>query len=145
MTVLDSGDDGLDFWANNDGSGFVRLKKVAGGNFHIFESDFGKSISQAFYWATNLFSEVEEESTIVGDVRVFPNPFQETLTIAPAGLRGKLQWQAYTVQGQLLGQGQWSISSNERCELETEDWPQGIVVVVVSQGAQSWTRWLVRE
>ena len=145
MTVLDSGDDGLDFWANNDGSGFVRLKKVAGGNFHIFESDFGKSISQAFYWATNLYSEVEEESTIAGDVAVFPNPFQETLTLVPAGLRGNVQWQAYTVQGQLLEQGQWSISSSERCELETVDWPKGIVVVVVHQGSQSWTRWVVHE
>ena len=36
---FDADDDGISFWANNDGSGYVRLRKV-GGNFVTFEGDF---------------------------------------------------------------------------------------------------------
>ena len=59
-TSLDYDDDGLTFWANNDGGGYVRFKKVAGGNFTMLEDDFGKSISQAFRFETNLISDIEE-------------------------------------------------------------------------------------
>ena len=145
FTVNDSGDDGIDFWANNDGSGYVRLKKVAGGNFHIFESDFGKSISQAFYFATNLYSEVNELPAQQGDVGAFPNPFRESLTLLPAGITGPAQWEIFNVQGQLLDQGFWFAQANQRTELDATRWPSGTLVVVVRQGGQKWTRWVLKE
>ena len=78
FNVLDSGDDGLNFWANNDGGGYARIKKVAGGNFYTIEEDFGKYISQAFRFETDLVSDIEEveigEESIERDVRIFPNP-----------------------------------------------------------------------
>ena len=45
----DADDDGISFWANDDGSGFVRLRKV-GGNWITFEPDFGKSIVHRFHF-----------------------------------------------------------------------------------------------
>ena len=145
VTVLDSGDDGLDFWANSDGSGYVRLKKVAGGNFHIFESDFGKSISQAFYWATNLYSDVDESEVHAGDISVYPNPFRDQLSLASAGLQGDVTWQAFAVQGQLLDQGTWQAGPQSGLTLSTSDWPAGSVVLVLRQGESRWTRWVVRD
>ena len=145
FTVNDTGDDGMDFWANNDGSGFVRLKRVAGGNFHVFESDFGKSISQAFYFATNLYSDVHELPAQQGDVAAFPNPLRESLTLLPAGISGLAHWQVYNVQGQLMDEGTWIAQANQRTELDASMWPVGTLVVVVRQGNQKWTRWVVKE
>ncbi|NQX92214.1 MAG: hypothetical protein HRT74_08865, partial [Flavobacteriales bacterium] len=57
--LKDSDDDGLSFFANNDGSGYVRLKKVGGANFIIFEDDFGKEIEHFFNWRTDLVATPE--------------------------------------------------------------------------------------
>ena len=43
--VFDTDDDGVDFWNNNDGSGYVKLKKVGGSILKTFEPDFGESSS----------------------------------------------------------------------------------------------------
>ena len=145
FTVNDSGDDGMDFWANNDGSGYVRLKKVAGGNFHIFESDFGKSISQAFYFATNLYSGVEELPNAEGDLAVFPNPMQDQLTLLPSGFSGTSEWRIHNVQGQLIDQGVWQAQAGQQSILDASAWPSGTLVVVVRQDDQVWTRWVVKE
>ncbi|MGB1384724.1 MAG: LamG-like jellyroll fold domain-containing protein [Flavobacteriales bacterium] len=144
FTVNDSGDDGIDFWANNDGSGYVRLKRVSGGNFHIFESDFGKSISQAFYFATNLYSNVEELEAS-GDLAVFPNPVNETLTLLPAGWSGNAEWEVYGVHGQLLDHGTWWSQSGMRSSLDASAWPSGTLVVVVRHNDSKWARWVVKE
>ncbi len=144
FTVNDSGDDGIDFWANNDGSGYVRLKRVSGGNFHIFESDFGKSISQAFYFATNLYSNVEELDA-AGDLAVFPNPVNETLTLLPAGWGGNAEWEVYSVHGQLLDRGTWWSQSGMRSSLDASAWPSGTLVVVVRHNGSKWARWVVKE
>ena len=85
FTVNDSGDDGMSFWANNDGAGYVRLKKVASGNFIVFEPDFGKSISQAFFFQTNIVSVDEPEVALNPQVRAFPNPATD---------RVQVQWDA---------------------------------------------------
>ena len=85
FTVNDSGDDGIDFWANNDGSGYVRLKKVAGGNFKVFESDFGKSISK-HSTGPPICTAAWRNGPLQGDVAVFPNPMQD-VTLLPANSR----------------------------------------------------------
>jgi hypothetical protein len=72
VTIYDSGDDGQSFWANSDGSGYTRLKKVSGGNFINFEPDFGKFISQAFFFQTNVVSVDENPMADVQSVVAFP-------------------------------------------------------------------------
>jgi hypothetical protein len=143
FTVRDTGDDGMDFWANNDGSGYVRLKRVSGGNFHIFESDFGKSISQSFYFATNLVS--ASPTLDDADVAVFPNPFSDALTIVPAGLQGQATWTVVNVMGQVVDQGQIAIQPGVRMHLDASSWPSGTLGIVLAQGSRRLTRWVVHE
>ena len=145
FTVYDSGDDGIDFWANNDGSGYVRLKRVAGGNFTVFESDFGKSISQAFYFATNLVSSLEETSSHPADLAVYPNPFRDELVMVPAGLQGQVQWSVHDSMGRLLDAGSCWAETGERVPLDASTWPEGLVVLVVEQGDLRLNRWLVHQ
>lgn len=145
FTVLDSDDDGIDFWANSDGVGYVRLKRVAGAVYHTFEPDFGKSVSQAFYFATNLVNHVGEFEGAAGDVGVFPNPVSRELTLLPAGISGESTWEAYNVQGQLLERGTWWATSNQRTILDVSDWASGTVVLVLRQGEHKWTHWVLKD
>jgi hypothetical protein len=41
LTIDDSGNDGMSFWANNDGSGFFRLWEVGRSIFKTIQPDFG--------------------------------------------------------------------------------------------------------
>ena len=41
-------DDGIDFWANNDGSGMIRFREIGGSWIKSFEGDFGRSIHHQF-------------------------------------------------------------------------------------------------
>ncbi|MFB1004126.1 MAG: hypothetical protein QMC70_08320, partial [Bacteroidia bacterium] len=48
LTIEDSDDDGLSFFANNDGSGFFRVMKLGGGILHNFNNDFVKRSTLKF-------------------------------------------------------------------------------------------------
>ncbi len=104
FTVYDSGDDGMSFWANNDGSGYVRLKKVASGNFHVFEPDFGKSISQAFFFQTNVVG-VEEPAVEAPGLAAFPNPASDQINLRWNPTFAPTRWQLRDLQGRLVDQG----------------------------------------
>ncbi len=110
FTINDSGDDGQSFWANSDGSGYTRLKKVAGGNFINFEPDFGKYISQAFFFQTNIVAVEEQLPSVEQGFSVFPNPsdgeFQVKLTGFSAGSR--LEWACYDAMGRIVRTGRWT-------------------------------------
>ena len=145
LTIYDSDDDGLSFWNNNDGSGSCRLKRVQGGTVKVFEEDFGKSISQAFYWATDVYSEVEEAPTSKGDLAVYPNPTKDQLTLLPAGFSGETQWRVHNAQGQLLDHGTLQAEAGRQSELEASSWPSGTLVLVVQADGHAWTKWIVKE
>ena len=44
IQVTDVDDDGLDFWANNDGAGMIRFRDIGASWFKIFDCDFGSFI-----------------------------------------------------------------------------------------------------
>lgn len=71
LRLIDFDDDGLSFWANSDGSGYMRIKKVAGGIAKNFGGDFG---SEIFYKFTVGYSLVIEENKEQYFMDVFPNP-----------------------------------------------------------------------
>lgn len=101
----DFDDDGISFWANSDGSGFVRLRKV-GGNWITFEPDFGKSIIHNFHFETNLVNDIATPEMTEGVVRVFPNPASGSLQFEMEGWQGKYDWLLEDAAGRLLRSGQ---------------------------------------
>lgn len=48
FTLYDSGEDGLSFFANNDGNGSCRLRKLGTGTFITLQPNFGEKITQYF-------------------------------------------------------------------------------------------------
>jgi hypothetical protein len=71
LVIHDSGEDGLSFFANNDGTGSVRLREVGGGYFKIFEPNFGSEIAQSF---TVGYTVGTDEPDHVEVFSAYPNP-----------------------------------------------------------------------
>lgn len=74
--VTDTDDDGLDFWANNDGGGMTRFREIGGGWLKNFDGDFGRSIYHEF--------RVEETSSLSeknNSIQIFPNPAKNEITV----------------------------------------------------------------
>lgn len=77
IKILDTGgspgwnEDGLSWWANNDGSGYARLREVPGGFFKYYETDFGTEITDYFRVGTYSMSQLELDNIFFD---VYPNP-----------------------------------------------------------------------
>lgn len=77
--LYDSGKDGLSFWANNSGAGYMRIKKAANGNLvKIFGADFGTEIYQEFTVGYNIG---QEEPELPSVFEVYPNPTNGKFTV----------------------------------------------------------------
>ena len=68
--VIDTDDDGIDFWANNDGGGMARFREIGASWLKSFEGDFGRSIHHEFRVENSLSnSEIGKNN-----ISIFPNP-----------------------------------------------------------------------
>ena len=83
ILVNDSGDDGLDWWANNDGQGFLRLRST-NSPYKTIATDFGKFIDYNF-----VAGEVSanEELEFENFVDVYPNPFYNEINVVSEGVK----------------------------------------------------------
>ena len=75
--VTDTDDDGIDFWANNDGSGMIRFREIGGSWIKSFEGDFGRSIHHQFKIGspTNILDESLQ------NWEIYPNPTKNQFNI----------------------------------------------------------------
>jgi hypothetical protein len=136
FTINDAGDDGSSFWANSDGSGFTRLKRVAGGNFINFEPDFGKSISQAFYFETNLISGVEEvvAPAVEPSLVAFPNPASGDVRVRIQGLPAAEVMREVTwrdAMGRIVHSDQIRLQPGDLITQSVASWPPGMYAVTL--------------
>lgn len=141
--LKDLDDDGLDFFANDDGAGNCKFDRIQGLDFINFERDFGKEIKHHFYWNTNAVS-VEESPRVSSGLRVFPNPGTSAFTLDITGFDRVCNLEAYDVQGRLIHQERLSRkSSTERIQVNASSWPSGIYALRISDDqAQSFVRWV---
>jgi hypothetical protein len=76
--ITDTDEDGIDFWANNDGIGFARFRQASGGPLLSFEGDFGTSFIYNFTVDYPLsYSELFDSK----EVSVYPNPANNQFNI----------------------------------------------------------------
>ncbi len=84
LQILDSGGDGLEFWANmppygNGTKGFVYLRDVTGPLLTNLEPDFGNEISWSF--TVDMTTSIKEESDI-NYFEVYPNPATDNFNVS---------------------------------------------------------------
>ena len=148
FNVLDNDDDGMDFWANNDGSGYVRLKKVAGSTFITFEADFGKSISQAFRFETDLVNDVEEEiyyESTPATINVYPNPATSNVMVSFEEWGGEIDWELRNSMGMLVSNGQFFANSGRVLNVDLDGVASGVYSLSVAGGGQKAMQWVVKK
>ena len=78
FVMNDSDEDGLDFWANNDGSGMCRFREIGATWLKIFNADFGTSIVHQFTVGAPQ-NAIEESNT--SNWKIFPIPTEKSITI----------------------------------------------------------------
>ncbi|MFM1932839.1 MAG: hypothetical protein RL226_2142 [Bacteroidota bacterium] len=140
--ISDSDDDGLSFFANNDGNGYVRFKEVAGPNFISFEPDFGKEIIHYFQFVTGLTS-VNEWNSDRLTLSVYPNPGHEYLEVKLGGWKEAITWSLVDMNGKTVSTGVHSMLQGNRFTISAESLSSGLYMLVVSNGKQrSVQRWM---
>jgi hypothetical protein len=78
FVVNDTDEDGLDFWANNDGGGMVRFREIGASWLKYFNADFGTGIVHQFTIG------YAQTTTSVGQENnwdIYPNPTNNSITI----------------------------------------------------------------
>jgi len=84
LKVNDTGGNGISFWANNDGSGYMRFWKVGGGILKTLEPDFGNEIIYNFTVQSALSAkQIEANSTY----SLYPNPAQNYFVLEGKNLK----------------------------------------------------------
>ena len=76
--MSDTDEDGLDFWANNDGGGMVRFREIGASWLKTFNPDFGTNIIHQF---TVGYSQTTISTEEVNNWDIFPNPTKSSITI----------------------------------------------------------------
>jgi hypothetical protein len=99
--MSDRGDDGISFWANNDGTGNLSLRFVGGGSFRSVPGDFGKEARISFVVATP--TGVEAPPVAARSIAVYPNPATSRLAVEFAlDLPSTARFEMYDLTGRLV-------------------------------------------
>ncbi len=115
FVVTDTDDDGINFWANNDGNGSVRIRKVGGTTVKTLNPDFGGSIVYSF---TIDYPLKYEEINGIPAFEIYPNPTNDKFSIKGKDL-DKSTISIYNSIGQVMqlkpefisnGEAQWNVS-----------------------------------
>lgn len=85
LQFTDTDDDGISWWANGDGNGFIRIKSGDAG-WLTFNPDFGKEFTYNF--TTGNINNIEEWSPEVS-VLVYPNPTSDKIYVSLKGISGQ--------------------------------------------------------
>ncbi|NNF01104.1 MAG: T9SS type A sorting domain-containing protein [Bacteroidia bacterium] len=96
---LDSGQDGIAWWANNDGTGYVWLREL-GGSTKVFEPDYGAFIKYNFV-LNNTVGIDENESNV--EINLYPNPSDDIFNITVNGYqKGDMQYDVFSPIGHII-------------------------------------------
>jgi hypothetical protein len=76
--VSDTDEDGLDFWANNDGGGMVRFREIGASWLKSFNADFGTNIVHQFTVGSGQGMTIQNK---VENWNIYPNPTNDKFII----------------------------------------------------------------
>jgi hypothetical protein len=155
LHFLDSDDDGLSFFANNDGNGYVRLGKLGVGFHELFEANFGKEIYHEFTIGHELGSgpvdrecvditSIPEVATLPDELAVYPNP---TTGIFRAEISLKepqqVEMAIVNLYGQVVVLGKIMASQFTERTFDLSDQPAGIYFLTMKTEGDEFTRKLM--
>ena len=134
LQFTDSDQDGISWWANGDGAGYIRVKGINSG-WTFFEPDFGKELT--FNFTTGLLNDVYDQPTAT-EMILYPNPGSSLINISlSTDVELPLKYQLMSINGQQVEQGMHN--STQDVKIETIDYPTGLYLVkLIDKKGQSW-------
>ncbi|MBE50405.1 MAG: hypothetical protein CMP51_01810 [Flavobacteriales bacterium] len=126
--AVDSDEDGLDFWANNDGSGYIRFRNTPGTWFTDFNPDFGTEIRHNFI-AGSYVSPLSTSNIHEFTFEIFPNPTKGSVFIK--GNTNNYKIKCYNVMGEIVYE-EFMDSKNSIEEIDLHHLPQGVYFIHAS-------------
>ncbi len=137
VEFLDTGDDGLKFWADpGAGSGWFRFRNLSNQILRTFEPEFGSSIKASFAME-NIVS--VPEVTRMPVVTVFPNPGQDQVTVRMESASGDARIQLFDAAGREVLAQATVLDAHGRCTLDLRGYDNGMYTVrlITEQGVSS--------
>jgi len=139
--LTDNDDDGLSFWANSDGSGYMRIKKLTGQIVKSFPVDFGSELFQYFTVGYNLPVEDEEMNYFVN---IYPNPSNGMITcdmIMPT--TDDVELNVFNQIGSKVFERKMSSVEAEHFRFDLSSNPSGIYIVNIKTAKKTITKKLM--
>ncbi len=138
LQFTDSDDDGISWWANGDGDGFIRAKGLTGA-WHFFQPDFGKELT--FNFTTGLSISTQEEELTAPQVKVRPNPTHGEVIVELEGYSGQTDIEVFdgrgkSVKKQTVANTQ---ATFDNAVVDLENQPSGMYFIQVRNGLKSKT------
>lgn len=101
LTVRDSDDDGISFFANNDGDGYARLRNSEGLPLMEFNPNYGDGI--VHYFTVGYALSAEELARKATFLHAYPNPTDGLINLELDGFNGQqLELEVYSVAGAVV-------------------------------------------
>ncbi|MDZ7848773.1 MAG: T9SS type A sorting domain-containing protein [Owenweeksia sp.] len=111
LTIKDRDKDGLSFFANNDGSGVIRL--IGTGSPSLFENlnpNFGTELRKEFTVGYSIGT--EEQVSAINIFEVYPNPAKNQVQFSLiAGTKEKVKLSLTDLSGRMVLQQDWQPTS----------------------------------
>ena len=153
--VIDADDDGLAFFANNDGTGFIRILNIDNSSIKLFEPDFGKGFIYQF--TTNNYYVIDTPfvdttintglyKTLLEDpVRIYPNPSAGKYKIEfERKTFTKFTLTVLNAFGKMLFFETADLNNNIEVEIDLSSYPDGLYFIYIKGAGTSYINKLVK-
>lgn len=141
LVIVDSGGDGLQWWANpTQGSGFARIRNGSGEVIETFESDFGGRFEYSFN--TNFVISAEEIEFLTS-IKVYPNPTSDYVNLEADDI-SEATFYVTDMMGKAIPLS-IILQSDKAVSFDVANLNAGVYLIVVQKGDVLTTRKLIKE
>ena len=140
LEILDSDEDGVSFFANGDGNGWIRWRPVTGGAIHTFEPNFGDKI--IFNFMVGGILDYEEINK--AHLGIYPNPSNGLFRIESEGFIGDVNLTVISADGRTVySEKFFDVNGSVIDNLNLSDLPAGIYLIRMDDGTRSNTERII--
>lgn len=132
--LYDSGDNGIAFWANSQGSGYLQFRDIEGNMLKSFNGDFGDRIYHSYYSDMYLGTATNNSCNLAFDI--IPNPNNGNFLVSYAMEdKSDLSMIFYNSSGQMIKEVSKPGMCNGKVKISLGNVPAGVYTCVLRAGA----------
>ena len=123
--LWDSEDNGISFWANNQGSGYIKFMDIEGNTIQYFGGDFGDHIYKSFYSDMFLGTSLHDADKSTFDI--IPNPNDGDFIVSYAlDKKSDIRLIIYNSSGQIIKEIEKAGLTNDKIKVSLMGIPAGV-------------------